>query len=166
MKNFKSRTLALLMALLMMFQLMPVSAFAETFGGDDVASGSQYYSVKFYDYQGNVITERLCEAGSTIEACPEEPTKPEEEGTSYKFTGWEDEVLGAIDGSTVVNSNINAHPVFVQTDKITVTVVLFYMKNGEKVVLDTVIKEYADNAEAEEYHVPGFLGYNEEKLYR
>ena len=84
------KALALLLSLVMVFQMLPVSAFAE--GSTSVASetigGAKYAKVSFVteDDKGElqqVSDDRLVEVGSAIGQLPDAP-----ERNRYAFVGW------------------------------------------------------------------------------
>ena len=78
----KTRFVALLAALLMVFQMLPMSALADWEPG---AKGSvppaQYYYVKFFD-EGTQLATQLVQSGATIDVFPQSPYK-----IGYVFAG-------------------------------------------------------------------------------
>ena len=140
------RFMAMLMAMLMILQVMPVEAMAEGIEGlksrvSNVITGSTFYTLTFTvegeDGNDDVITQYV-EAGHT----PVLPEAPAKEG--YTFAGWFVEDTQVTD-KTPITSDMNAVARF--TLIATVTVKVNYVAENEEPVADPTVREYLANSE-------------------
>lgn len=136
------RFMAMLMAMLMILQVMPVEAMAEGIEGlksrvSNVITGSTFFTLTFTVEGGDVITQYV-EAGHT----PVLPEAPAKEG--YTFAGWFVEDTQVTD-KTPINEDMNAVARFAPIATVTVTV--NYVAENEEQVADPTVREYLANSE-------------------
>ncbi len=117
----KKRFLALILAIMMVFQTFPVTAFASTAVTSNVDQGS-YQQVEFI-VDGEVIATQLVASGAAI-IYPEDPTKD-----GARFTGWQ------------LNNSGQYEATFEPIATYTVTV-QYMMQNTETAVSDAVSRQY------------------------
>ncbi|MDD4070044.1 MAG: dockerin type I repeat-containing protein, partial [Candidatus Izemoplasmatales bacterium] len=67
----------------------------------------RYYQVKFYDYDGSVLSEQTVEYGTSA-IRPMDPVKPEDDAFVYGFLDWDKDY-------SFVRSNMDIYPIFEQT---------------------------------------------------
>lgn len=105
----RKRIVAVLLAFLMIFEMLPVTAVAEGWAMlmSNVLTGDTYHTVTF-SVDGTQIASQYVKAGENP-VIPENPTKAEdrENNKAYVFTGWYDGDT-QITANTVVNGNVNA----------------------------------------------------------
>lgn len=134
---------ACLLALVMVFQIAPVSVFAAAPEGFFTATsneviGTEYYTVTFLmDDETTIVTQLFSkEAGAAIGNLPENPFK-----AGFRFAGWEDRSGVPITAATIVNSNIEAIAQFELITVHTVTVEYYYEYSGTETVFHTVVEQ-------------------------
>lgn len=105
----RKRIVAVLLAFLMIFEMLPVTAVAEGWAMlmSNVLTGDTYHTVTF-SVDGTQIASQYVKAGENP-VIPENPTKAEdrENNKAYVFTGWYDGDT-QITANTAVNSDVNA----------------------------------------------------------
>ena len=105
------KALALLLSLVMVFQMLPVSAFAAngvtSTDAETQISGVQSYEVTWTIYEEKY--ERLVVEGTLLSSFLP-PSPPPKDG--YQFTGWIDSNGNSVDPSTPVESAISLTAVF------------------------------------------------------
>ena len=129
--NTKKRIFALVMAVLLMVQTLPTSAFADTIGSDET-SDSTYHTVTFVDADGTAIAMQLIVDGGTVSTFPEDPYKK-----GYDFTGWTCEG-SEFTSSTKVTSDLTVSPAFGEVRTYVVTVKYVLSQNNEEVAPEVV----------------------------
>lgn len=160
------RFMAMLMAMLMILQVMPVEAMAEGIEGlksrvSNVIAGSTFYTLTFTvegeDGNNDVITQYV-EAGHT----PVLPEAPAKEG--YTFAGWFVEDTQVTD-KTPITSDMAAVARFTSIATVTVTV-NYVAEDGTTPVADPTIREYlANGADAEVITCPAEVVHKGVTLY-
>ena len=159
------RFMAMLMAMLMILQVMPVEAMAEGIEGlksrvSNVITGSTFFTLTFTveGEDGNDVITQYVEAGHT----PVLPEAPAKEG--YTFAGWFVEDTQVTD-KTPITSDMNAVAQFTPIATVTVTV-NYVAEDGTTPVADPTIREYlANGADAEVITCPAEVVHKGVTLY-
>ena len=73
------------------------------------------YTVKFVNYDNKVISEKKYTYGDPVEI-PEEPTRPDANGKSYKFAGWDKEVAATVTEDATYKATYTEGAAFVPGD--------------------------------------------------
>ena len=158
------RFMAMLMAMLMILQVMPVEAMAEGIEGlksrvSNVITGSTFFTLTFTvkgeDGNDDVITQYV-EAGHTP-VLPEAPAK-----AGYTFVGWFTADDTEVTKETLITSDMAAVARF--TPIATVTVTVNYVAEDGTQVADPTVREYLANSE-DVINCPAEVVHNDVTLY-
>ena len=141
------RFMAMLMAMLMILQVMPVEAMAEGIEGlksrvSNVITGSTFFTLTFTvegeDGNDDVITQYVENGQKPV--LPENPAK-----AGYTFVGWFTADDTEVTKETPITSDMAAVARF--TLIATVTVKVNYVAENEEPVADPTVREYLANSE-------------------
>ena len=141
------RFMAMLMAMLMILQVMPVEAMAEGIEGlksrvSNVITGSTFFTLTFTvegeDGNDDVITQYVENGQKPV--LPENPAK-----AGYTFVGWFTADDTEVTKETLITSDMAAVARF--TLIATVTVTVNYVAENEEPVADPTVREYLANSE-------------------
>ena len=92
-KKMRSKLLAMLMSLAMVFTMMPMlghAAYAE----------DTFYTIKFVNYDGTGLQTSPCKHGQVPVYTGDTPEKPRDENYTYRFDGWTPELAPAYSNAT------------------------------------------------------------------
>lgn len=152
------RFLASLLSVIMLLQMMPVSAIAEGVFYSNVEKGADYYKVVFQDENGTSVTTQYVMSGETL-ILPEDLSKEQ-----HKFLGWYvgDEQVTA---DTAVTADMTVTARFEEIALYTVHV-KYVLENDENVeVADPVTRSYTADDAADSITSPASVLYGEQLLY-
>lgn len=161
------RFMAMLMAMLMILQVMPVEAMAEGIEGlksrvSNVITGSTFFTLTFTvegeDGNDDVITQYVENGQKPV--LPENPAK-----AGYTFVGWFTADDTEVTKETLITSDMAAVARFTPIATVTVTV-NYVAEDGTTPVADPTIREYlANGADAEVITCPAEVVHNDVTLY-
>ncbi len=161
------RFMAMLMAMLMILQVMPVEAMAEGIEGlksrvSNVITGSTFFTLTFTvegkDGNDDVITQYVENGQKPV--LPENPAK-----AGYTFVGWFTADDNEVTKETLITSDMAAVARFTSIATVTVTV-NYVAEDGTTPVADPTIREYlANGADAEVITCPAEVVHNDVTLY-
>ena len=132
--NLSNRIFAILLSVMMVFQMLPVAAIAETpdgwegvKGAESPVEGATIHEVNFYsgdpsgDGMGNLIATHDIEVGNSIQLLPESPFQ---EG--YTFSGWVSTSGEAVTAATVPTGDMDVKATYTSIGIYTITVNYWY----------------------------------------
>ena len=161
------RFMAMLMAMLMILQVMPVEAMAEGIEGlksrvSNVITGSTFFTLTFTvegeDGNDDVITQYVENGQKPV--LPENPAK-----AGYTFVGWFTADDTEVTKETMITSDMAAVARFTPIATVTVTV-NYVAEDGTTPVADPTIREYlANGADAEVITCPAEVVHKGVTLY-
>lgn len=161
------RFMAMLMAMLMILQVMPVEAMAEGIEGlksrvSNVITGSTFFTLTFTvegeDGNDDVITQYVENGQKPV--LPENPAK-----AGYTFVGWFTADDTEVTKETLITSDMAAVARFTPIATVTVTV-NYVAEDGTTPVADPTIREYlANGADAEVITCPAEVVHKGVTLY-
>ncbi len=152
------RFLASLLSVIMLLQMMPVSAIAEGVFYSNVEKGADYYKVVFQDKDGTLVTTQYVMGGETL-ILPEDLSKEQ-----HKFLGWYvgDEQVTA---DTAVTADMTVTARFEEIALYTVHVKYVLENDENEEVADPVTRSYTADDAADSITSPASVLYGEQLLY-